>query len=127
MKENIAIAPAELRQSERYAPLQGRQGKLSLSIEGQSEIYGVLTLQDVSPFGVGLESRQLIEKGAHIQLIYEEANLVLAVVGTVAWHNCSKPTKADATNQGKYRLGIALHPANIEKNIYFFRYMSGIK
>jgi len=127
MKENIATSPAELRQSERYLPLQSRQGKLSLSIEGQAETHGILMLQDISPFGVGIESKQLIETGQHIQLMYEEADLVLAVVGIVAWHKRTKSTKADTADQAQYQLGIELYPANIAKNVYFFRYMSGMQ
>ncbi len=127
MKENIAVSPTESRQSERYTALPNRQGRLSFSIEGQSETHGILMLQNISPFGVGVESKRLIEKGERIQLMYEEAGLVLAVVGVVAWHKRSETTKTDAADQVQYQLGIEFYPANIAKNVYFFRYMSGMK
>jgi len=125
MKENAAISTAEQRQAERFAPLQGRTGRISLSIEGQAEIYGILVLRDLSPFGVGIELSQSVETGRQIRLTYEESNLALEVVGTVAWQKQAKPSDSDRPNQKQYQLGIALCPANIAKNINFFRYMAG--
>ncbi len=52
---------------------------------------------------------------------------MLAVVGIVAWHKHSEPTKTAKADQAQYQLGIELYPANIAKNVYFFRYLSGVQ
>jgi len=127
MKENTALSPIEQRQAERHAPLESRQGKLTLSVEGQSGRHGISMLRDISPFGVGVESSLLVEKGKLIRLTYEERNLALEVVGTVAWNQRAGATDADITNQVHHQMGIQLHPADIERNIHFFRYMAGVE
>jgi len=127
MKENIATLPADPRQAERYEPFQSRKGKLSLLVEGQSEAHNVLILRDISPFGVGVEANLLIERGKRIHLTYEEADLSLVVVGTIVWyHKPAEVGSAGVTQLGQYHLGVQLCPANIEDNIHFFRYLSGL-
>ena len=128
MKENTAILSAEPRQADRYESIQSQKGKLSLFVEGQTEAHRVLILRDISPFGVGVEADLLIEPGKRIHLTYEEADLSLAVVGTIAWH--SKPARAcgaDATKLKQYHLGVEFCPANIKKNVHFFRHLSGLR
>lgn len=124
MKENTTSLLAEQRQAERHEPLKSRNGVLSLSIEGQSGNHGILTLRDISPFGVGVESLLLVETGKRIQLTYKEESLALVVTGTVAWHT----TQAGAaTKPEQYHLGIELCPSGMANNIHFFRHMSGVQ
>ncbi len=123
MKENIALPFAEQRRVERSAPLQSCRGTLSLSAEEQSETHAVLALRDLSPFGVGVDSSLLVDKGKHVRLTYREADRALAVVGTVVWHRQASPAGAERGEQ--YHLGIELRPSDIAKNIHFFRCISG--
>ncbi|MFC1602849.1 PilZ domain-containing protein [Pseudomonadota bacterium] len=127
MKENTAILSAEPRQADRYEPFQSRKGKLSLVVEGQTQAHDVQILRDISPFGLGVEASLLIEAGKRIHLTYEEADLSLAVVGTVAWHRKPAGVTADASRLEQYHLGVELCPANIAKNVHFFRYLSGVR
>ncbi len=126
MKENIALPFAEARRAGRHAPLQRHRGRLSLSVEEQSGAHAVLALRDVSPFGVGVESSLLVEKGKHIRLTYKEADLALIVVGTVVWHKPLPSTRAD-TGKEQHHLGIELRPSDVVKNIHFFRHLSGVQ
>ncbi len=127
MKENIALPLAEARRAERHAPLQRHRGRLSISVEEQSGAHAVLALRDVSPFGVGVESNLLVEKGKHIRLTYKEADLALIVVGTVVWHRQTPSTRGGMGGQEQHHLGIELRPSDIAKNIHFFRHLSGVQ
>ena len=127
MKENSALLLAEQRQAERHAPLESLDGVLSLSIEGQSRSLCILTLRDISPFGVGVESSLLVEKGRRIQLTYKEDGLALVVTGTVAWNTLTKSAQADTARQERYHLGIELCPSGMTNNVHFFRHMSGMQ
>jgi hypothetical protein len=121
MKQNAALSNNELRQAERYAPLQSRTGRFSLTIKGEPDTHEILLLRNISPFGVGLESTQLVESGKCIRLRYEEADLTLEVMGTVTWNK----TKTAMSDQKCYQLGISLCPTEMTKNVHFFRYMVG--
>ncbi len=125
MKKNSALSLAEQRQTERHEPLQkSHNGVLLLSVEGQPESHGISTLRNISPFGVGVESSLLVERGRRIQLTYREEGLALAVTGTVAWHTSAQ---AGASGQEQHHLGIELCPSGMARNLPFFRHMSGIQ
>ena len=127
MKENTALSLKERRQAERLVPLQHHKGKFILSAEGQSETYDISMIQDISPFGICIQSNLLVAQGKRIRLIYEEDGLVLKVTGTVAWNHQTSPVDADRLNKEHYQMGIRLCPAGIEKNVRFFRYIAGVQ
>lgn len=109
----------EKRNVERIILVQPMKGKLNLYVKKLR--LEVRSVWNVSPFGIGLQVDNDIDKGARILLEFQHNTTELHVEGSVIWSAIFEDEPVGGTRAQSYRMGIRLLPENMEVNSQFFR------
>ncbi len=113
----------EHRRAERITPPQPSQERLTLHVDGQG--FAVKSVQDVSPFGVGVCIESDVGQGIDVRLSYQSEGHESEVFGTIAWSSPVEVASA-ADTVSLYRIGICLQPENVKDNLHFYKLISSV-
>ncbi|NWF38089.1 hypothetical protein F3F96_02920 [Mariprofundus sp. NF] len=89
-----------------------------LSIYSNGHPVNILKVQDISPFGIGLQLDRRLDNGCRISLSYQRGTTAIEVHGTVVW---SSVTAAGSDNESAaFRVGIYLQEDQSALNVTLF-------
>jgi len=95
-----------LRQAERITLLTQPKGKLYLNTMG--ECYPVSTILNVSPVGISIQLKNIVDVAAEIEIQYKTGDIDLRVNGFVVWNRKTVEPNAAKITDCIYEIGINL-------------------
>lgn len=89
-------------------------GELTIQIGGQDT--SVSKVRDLSPFGLGVQTKEELQDGVQARLQYQHESMLVSVGGTVVWTKSSNRHGTDMD----CKVGIVLQPEDMENNLKFY-------
>ena len=108
----------ERRKTRRTRPIKQPKGKLVIHSNDLEQ--RVNAIQDVSPYGICVLVKQVMDKGTDIVLTYQDESLHLKLFGAVAWSSPIEATLQPSQTDPLYRIGIALQQEHMQQNTLLF-------
>ncbi|MCR4346883.1 MAG: hypothetical protein NUV55_06750 [Sulfuricaulis sp.] len=111
--------PAERRIAKREVLVQQPKGTLQLHIENRC--LDIDRIRDISPFGVCLKLKAVVDKGAQVRLKYSYHGTQIEVLGTAVWGKAAKSPYPNSLDTLGWWVGIFLHPSSMDANFALYR------
>lgn len=118
------VSGSERRAAPRYSPQVQPEGQITLELAG-NVLLEVISLRDVSPFGLGINTYQTASSGADVRIVYEHEGKSLVVRGAVVWVKEVNEASSPVCLLNYYQLGIKLDSSDMAANLSFFRALAG--
>jgi len=111
--------PEERRSFMREVLAQQPQGTLQLHIGNRC--LDVDRMRDISPFGVCLQLKAVVDKDAQVQLTYSYNDIQIEVLGTVVWGKAVKSPYPNPLDALGWWVGVYLDPGSTDANFALYR------
>ena len=98
-----------------------QQPKGMLQLHAENRCLDVYRIRDISPFGVCLHLKDVVDKGAQIQLTYICNDIQIEVLGVVVWGKVVKSPYPNPLDAPGWWVGISLHPNSTGANFALYQ------
>lgn len=92
---------------------RGESGGVKFTVRLEDQLCDILAVHDVSISGIRLELNRQLSVGQSLELIAQESDFSVSVLGTVRWG-------ASAGPQGTFEYGVEFDSSDVDNNILFF-------